>query len=299
MKNSLEKLFQELNREKISYCVRGRYKHLPKTTDKGDIDILLEKKYFLKFIQIIRKLRFKFYPFTNPNKFYFLYDAKMGLIHLDVLLTEKIIPVKKYKSFYIPKNEKTIPNKKSFFEKIKTGIQRRIYYLFRGKLIVFEGPDGSGKTSNLIAVYDALKRLPFKKRIIHFATSFKKTKPSALRRLITRLNCLIKVCLEVFLGRVVLADRYVYLTFRKSHPSLRKILLKIVPKPDLVFVMKASPIEIRKRKEGQRDQLSIEVINELYNIYDSIPGRVNIDTKKQIDENLEFMVNKILEKTLI
>lgn len=299
MKNSLENLFEEFNKKRISYCIRSRYKHLPKNLDNGDVDILLEKKDFLKFIEIIKTFKFKFYPYTQPNFFYFLYDRELGLVHLDVLLIKKMIPIKKFNNFYIPVNEKPISNKKTFLQKIKTSLQRKIHYLFKGKVIVFEGPDGSGKTTLANAVYTALEKFPIKKEIIHFATHFKKSKPSALKRLVTRNFSILKVYWNIFCGKLTLTDRYIYLTFRKNHSFLRKLLKALAPKPDIVFVMKVSPEEIRKRKIGQRDLLSNEMIKELYKVYDSIPGKIEINTKKPIKENLEFMVNSVLGKVLI
>lgn len=299
MTNTLEKLFKEFNRNKISYCIRSRYKHLPKNLDGGDIDLLLEKKDFIKFINIIKKFKFKFYPCTQPNFFYFLYDENLGLIHLDALLIKKMIPVKKFSCFYIPSDEKHLSNKKTFFKKIKTGIQRRLHYLFRGKLIVFDGPDGSGKTTYVNAVYNELKKFPIKKEVVHFATHFKKNKPSALKRLITRNLSIFKVYWNICLGKLTFTDRYIYLTFRKNHVFLRKILRSFAPRPDLVFVMKASPEEIKKRKIGQRDLLNEKMIKELYAVYDSVPGKIDINTEKPIKENLEFVVNKILEKSLL
>ncbi len=297
-KNILEKLFKQLETEKISYCVRSRYKHLPKSLDNGDIDLLLEKNDFIKFIEILKKFRFKFYPYTQPNFFYFLYDKELGLIHLDVLLIKKMVSIKKSNCFYIPVDEKHISNKKTFFQRIKTGIQRRIHYLFRGKVIVFEGPDGSGKTTYVNAVYNSLKYFPLKKEIVHFATHFKNKKPSALKRFLTRNWSIFRVYWNIFLGRLTLTDRYIYLTFRKNHQFLRKLLRILSPKPDAVFVMRASPEEIQKRKSGQRDLLSNEMIRELYKIYDKIPDKIDIGTEKPIKENLEFVVNVILEQIL-
>ncbi|MEK6844985.1 MAG: hypothetical protein AABX44_01895 [Nanoarchaeota archaeon] len=299
MKNLLENLFEEFNKKRISYCIRSRYKHLPRNLEGGDIDMLLEKKDFLKFIEIIKKFKFKFYPYTKPNFFYFLYDKNLGLIHLDVILTRKMIPIKKFNNFYIPADNKPIPNKKAFLHKIKTGLRRRIYWLFNGPVIVFEGPDGSGKTSNAKAVYDALEKFPLKRDFVHFATHFKKSKPSALKRLITRNFSILKVYWNIVFGKLTITDRYIYLTFRKKHLFLRNLLRALAPKPDIIFVMKVSPEEIRKRKTGQRDLLSNEMIHELYRVYNSISGKIDIDTKKPIKENLEFMVNLILKKSLV
>ncbi len=298
MKNLLENLFEEFSKKKISYCIRSRYKHLPKSLDNGDLDILLEKKYFLKFIEIIKKFKFKFYPYTQPNFFYFLYDKELGLIHLDVILTKKMIPIKKFNNFYIPENEKSIPNKKTFLEKIKTGFRRRMHWLFRGPVIVFEGPDGSGKSTHINSVYENLEKFSLKKEIVHFATYFKKSKPSALKRLLTRNFSIFKVYWNVLFGKLTIADRYIYLTFRKHPPIFGKILKFLAPKPDMVFVMKTSPEEIGKRKIGQRDLLSDAMIKELYAVYDSIPGKINIDTKKPIKDNLEIEINSILNKIL-
>ena len=299
MKNLLENLFEEFNKKKISYCIRSRYKHLPKSLDNGDIDILLEKKDFQNFIHIIRKKGFKFYSYTRPYLFYFFYDEDLGLIHLDVILIKKMIPIKKFNNFYIPVNEKPIPNKKTFLHKIKTSLRRGIYRLFRGPVIVFEGPDGSGKTTLANAVYTALERFPLKKEIIHFATYFKDKKPSVLKRAITRTASILKVWKNKITGKISITDRYIYLTFRKKHWFLRNLLRTLAPKPNIVFVMKVSPEEIKKRKTGQRDLLSNEMVKELYKVYDSIPEKIDLDTKKPIKENLEFIVNKILEKVLI
>jgi len=95
-----------------------------------------------------------------------------------------------------------------------------------------------------------------------------------------------------------MAGKFIF-AFRKKHIFLRKLLRALAPKPDIVFIMKASSKEIKKRKIGQRDLLSDVMIDELYKVYNSIPGKIDIDTKKPIKENLEFMVNCILGKILI
>jgi len=299
-KNTLEKIFYEFNKNRIKYCIRGKYRHLPKTLNGGDVDTLIERKDFPQALKIIRKLGFKFYPHTDPNLFYFYYDFQLGLVHLDILLIEKMVPIKKHKTFFIPADEKPIPNRKNFLWKIKTSIMRKLHYLFRGPVIVFEGPDGSGKSSNLREVLEAIKRIKLKKDKVHFATPFKgNRKPSSLDRLISRTRSLLRVYKNKILGRVSITDRYIYLTFRKSNPLLRKLLRFLAPKPTLVFVMKASIKTIRRRKKGQRDNLSPEELRELYRVYDSIPRAKFIDTEKPIKENLGTMVNLMLEKTLI
>ncbi|MCH7568290.1 MAG: AAA family ATPase [Nanoarchaeota archaeon] len=296
-KSFVRNLFDDFNKKKVNYCVRGKYKHLPKTLNCGDVDILITKKDFNLARKIIKSKGFVFYPFTQPNLFYYYYDKDLGMIHLDILLADKFPKIKKYKNFYIPYDGKPIPNKKKLSQIIYTGIRRRLYYLLRGRVICFEGPDGSGKSTYANAVYEALKRHGLKKELIHFATPFSKgKKPSALKRLYTRTYSIIKTYKNRILGRITITDRYIYLTFRKSNPFLRKFLLFLTPTPDIVFVMKASPTTIRKRKKGQRDRLSIEMIKELYNLYESISRAKLIDTEKPIEENMHYIVNDILKK---
>ncbi|NCO11496.1 hypothetical protein CO038_04725 [Candidatus Pacearchaeota archaeon CG_4_9_14_0_2_um_filter_39_13] len=298
MKNSINRIFGTFNRLKISYLIRGRYKHLPDVLDGGDVDLLIKQDDIKKAKEIIRREGFRHYPYTQPNLFYLKYDKSLGLILLDVLPASRFPEVKKHKTFFIPKDDNKIPNKKPFLHKIYTGIRRRAYFLFRGPLIIFEGPDGSGKTTNAKALYESLKRFPMKKEFIHFATPFKKdgAKPSSFDRARTRMTAIIKVWKNRILGRLTITDRYIYLTFRKK-PFLRDLIRTLAPKPNALFLMKADVKTIRKRKEGQRDQLSEEMIKELYKVYEDVRGIkiIEIDTKKPIDKNLERITNLVLE----
>jgi len=58
-KNTLVTLFEGFNEQKIKYCIRGRYKHLPKTLDGGDVDILIKKNDFSSALKIIKNLGFR------------------------------------------------------------------------------------------------------------------------------------------------------------------------------------------------------------------------------------------------
>ncbi|MEK6889297.1 MAG: hypothetical protein AABW80_04290 [Nanoarchaeota archaeon] len=300
MDNALIKLFEKLNNVKITYCVRGRYKHLPSTLDSGDVDLLIKKSDFDKAKRIIEDLGFLFYSFAKPNLFYYFYDSSLGLIQLDILLLDTMPELKKFNNFYIPLDGKTIPNRKTFFEKVLTFTKRKLYYFLNGKLIVFEGPDGSGKSTNADALFNSLSKFPLKVERIHFATHFKDKKPSTLKRAVTRLSSLLKVCLNVFLGRITITDRYIYLTFRKSNSILKNILRSIAPKPDIVFLMKVSTEKIKERKKGQRDELSEKMIKELYNVYENIKNvkLVKINTEKPIKENVFTTANLFLKACL-
>lgn len=297
--NTLEKLFAEANKKDIKYCVRGRYKHFPRTLDNGDVDLLIAKKNFQSFLNIIKSLNFQFYPFTQPNLFYYLYDSSLGLIQLDILLTNQFPEVKKYKSFYIPKDERRIPNNKSFLRKVYTFFRRKLHQSFNGPVIVFEGPDGSGKSTNVRLAYDSLARFGLKKEIVHFATPFNKngSKPSSFKRLYTRVFSILRVWKNVIFGSLTITDRYIYLTLRKRNKLLKNILRKLAPKPNIIFLMRSNVKTIRERKKGQRDQLNEELIKELYEIYENIEGVniVNINTEKPAKQNIDKIVNLILE----
>ena len=299
--NNLESLFSQFKKQSIEFCIRGRYKHLPKTLDGGDVDLLINKRHWKKARQIIKKSGFKFFPDTEPNLFFYLFDSNLKLIQLDILLTNRFPPIKKHKSFFIPSSGKTIPNRKKLSKKVQTSLIRRINWLFRGPVIVFEGPDGSGKTTNSLALLKALDKFPLKKEFVHFATPFNKdgSKPSKLKRLRTRLISILTVWKNKIMGRISVTDRYIFLTFRHT-PFLKRIVRTLTPKPDLLFITLSSTSEIRKRKKGQRDLLSANQIKELYQLYKKAPAKlkVEINTNGPVSQNLETTVNTFLKAIL-
>lgn len=303
MKNTLSEIFDEFNRRKIKYCIRGKYKHLPRTLNKGDIDMLIYRKDFPLAKKILRKRNFVFYPFTSPNLFYYYFDKNLGLIQMDILLSENFPEVKKFRNFFITKDEKPIPNRKSFYKKIFTGTRRRLYWSFNGPVIAFEGVDGSGKTTNVNSAFKSLKRLGLGKNVVKFSTPLNKngSSPSRFKRFYTRVFSIIKVWQNKILGRMTITDRYIYLTLRKKNQFLRNILLFLTPRPTVLFITKAPISEIQKRKKGQRDFLSSEKIRELYAVYESVKKvrKVELDTTKPLNKNLDIMVNEILKSSLV
>src|SRR3989344_4644078 len=114
----------------------------------------------------------------------------------------------------------------------------------KGKLIVFEGADGSGKTSTIDHLIPLLKEQEFSIKRIYFSSLLRKR--TILRRSFSLIGKLLSIYFNLIIGKLVLADRYIYLTFRKNE-ILKKILRTLYPKPDRVFVMKASPKVLRKR----------------------------------------------------
>jgi len=293
--NTLEKLFSRLNKEKIEYCIRGSYKHLPKKVKKGDVDILITKKDLKRIDKIVRELGFLFYPHTEPNLFYYYHDLELGLIQLDILVKQKMVPVKKYRGFFIPKDEKPIRNEKGFLQKIPTFSKRKLKYLFSGKLFCVVGPDGSGKTTHRDEIYRALRKFPLKKQKIHFGTD-----KGFFLRVFDRLFKLAKTYRNKFSGKITITDRYIYLTFRKANPFLVRLLRMFSPKPSIVFVIQTPYEIIKKRKQGQRDLLKEKTVKELYEVFSKIKGvkKVHIDSTKPIKENVHREANIILKEIL-
>ena len=108
-----------------------------------------------------------------------------------------------------------------------------------------------------------------------------------------------KVILGKKRGTLIFSDGYLYLTFRKR-PFLRKILWKIIPKPSVLFIAKAPIKTIQKRKEGQRDRLSKEMIRELYSIYQNGEAKniIYLNTAKPLKGNLKIMMDNALKASI-
>ncbi len=171
----------------------------------------------------------------------------------------------------------------------------------KGKLIVFEGADGSGKTSTIDALMPLLENHGFSVKRIYFSSLLRKR--TILRRAFSLFGKLLLAYFSLITGKLILADRYIYLTFRKNE-ILKKIVRTLYPRADKVFVMKASPKVLRKRREiyeGIGNKLlkrkaelqSIKEINELYRIYESVPKAIVINMEKPRKSNLNIIINEI------
>ena len=286
-KNILIEFFNKCNKKEINYAVRSKsYKHLPNSLNNKDVDLLLEKKDFNEVKAILSKLNFIFYPNTEPHFMYYAYDTKLGLVQIDILLIDKLPATKNYKMFYILKDEFK-PIKKSFIKKIITFTKRKFHFFLRGRLICFIGPDGSGKTTTMNSCADALIKFPIKQRRMLFGSLPK----SAIGRLIKRIWSIWLVYWYLFTGKIILTDRYIYLTFRKS-PKLNMLVRSIAPSPDYVFIMKASYKKLKERRGN--DCLTKDTINELYTLFKTIPEGININTENKFKSNLDFIVGKVL-----
>jgi len=289
MVNILERLFNELNKNKIKYCVLRKYQNLPEKP-LGDVDLLIERESFGSALKIIKKLDFVFYPFTQPHYFFFGYDKKIGLVNLDVVLTNRLFEIERFKNFYIPAHGRDLRIRKLFLGKIKTNLQRKFYYLFKGKVISFIGPDGCGKTTFINSVYSILENYGVKKQKIYFGSRV----DNKLYRVFDLSKKVLHVYLNKFLGRITFTDRYVYLTFR-NNAFLNKVIRFLAPTPDKVYLLKVDVGEILRRKK----ELSKEKIEELYRFYSRIKGAIEIDNNKEVEENLEVVVRDVLNNRFL
>lgn len=273
----LKKLFDEFNNKKIKYCVLRKYKTLPKTPN-GDVDILIEKQDYQKALELIRKLDFFKYYYTQPHEFYFYFDKISGLIKLDLTKTDKIKNIKKFKNFFVPINwDKRI--KKPLYQKILTNLARKIFYFNKGKLICFVGPDGAGKTTIIKQVKKELKLFPLEKKYIRFSTGTY----NKIKRSLDLIKKIIKIQFWIYSGKIILSDRYMYLTFR-NNPKLKKILIKSMRKPHITFYLKNSAEEIYKRKQ----EINPEEIDSQLKLFDDLAKTRKefkvINTNKKIDK---------------
>jgi hypothetical protein len=161
-----------------------------------------------------------------------------------------------------------------------------------GRVVVFEGPSGAGKTTASISMTEALKCCPIPADRILFGT-IKKLGPGRWRprntfeRYLMKLVNLCHVYLNVLRGRLTLVDRFVYL---QQNAFLRRLLCGITPRPSIVFIMYAPDEELRLR----RDPGTVDNAKEIYNALSTINDTVWIDTTQPIAENLSYIGNLIL-----
>jgi thymidylate kinase len=228
--------------------------------NRKDIDLSIKKCDFKKFDLLLKKAGYVYYPYANPHHFYFLYDGK--LTFLDVITTFK-------------RKVKDNP----FYK-----LRRMASKFGRGKLIVFVGPDGCGKTTLSNSFLDAIESFPEKKIKIYFGSR----KGNRFYRIFDLIKKIAKVRINILLGRIIVTDRYIYLTLRKSF--LKKIIRSIAPKPSLIFFLETNSKIILKRKQ----ELNEKQINELNNLFKGIKNVNAINVENSIQECTTEMAKKFL-----
>jgi len=272
--NSLIAFFEKLKDQNVKYDIlNGKKKifkypkiKLPKGTNElgylekmpypkeliENVKILVDKNSLEKIRKISRDLGFILHFRTSLSLVYFYYDISLGLYKLEILTSKKT----------------------------------KINVSPKSKFICFVSPEGGGKTSMLSAVYTALEKYPIGREVMTFS-SFRQ---SRLHRVYDLEKKILKVYANKFSRKIMLSDRYMYLTFRNS-PFLKKIINLISPEPDLVFVMKAS-YDVLKKRRGPLCS-SKENVDSIYELFDKAKNKVIINSETPIEKNLEIVVNKI------
>ena len=273
-RNTLESLFNELNKQKIGYnLIRKLPKKFPKLSIPNGVNALgyiepvdypknLIRNVSLKVkesslntaIDIIKSKGFVFFDYLDNKMIFYYFDSYLGLIRLEII------------------TNRVIENKNRFF---------------KGKFVCFVSPEGGGKTTTLSAVYTILENFQVERKLINFS-SFKK---SRLWRVYDLLRKILHVYLNRFIGNLLVSDRYIYLTFRKNK-ILRKILFMLVPEPDLVFIMKSKYKTLKKRRGPICS--SKENVENTYCLFEKAKNKMIINTEEPREKNLELIMNKIL-----
>ena len=292
--NIVKELFENFNKNKIKYSVLGNLdllNNLPKislpegTNELGyfqfekypsnlleKIEFLVEEKDMPKIKKTLSNLRFV--SLSKHSNTYYIYDSYVGFLKIHLNLTKNKLKRRKMGKFYVSDNE--IETKD--WEKFK----------LRGKFFCFSSPEGGGKTTTLSSVNTVLQKFPTDTKVLTFS-SFRESKLFRIYDLLKKAGY---VYLNKFLGKVILTDRYIYLTFKNSN-SLKKILKFLFPEPDMVFVMKA-PYGILKKRRGPLCSSRKNVVN-TYKLFDEAKNKMEINTVASKNKNLEKIINKILE----
>lgn len=292
--NVVKELFENFKKKKIKYSVLGNFDllnslpkiSLPKGTNElgyfqlekypsnllEKIDFLVEERDMFKIKKILSNLKFVSLPKHSNN--YYIYDSHIGFLKIRLNFTKNKLKRRKRGKFYVSDNKIEIKDGGNF--KLK------------GKFFCFSSPEGGGKTTTISSVNTVLQKFPADVKVITFS-SFRESKLFRIYDLLKKAGY---VYLNRFLGKVILTDRYIYLTF-KNRRGLRKILKFLFPEPDMVFVLKA-PYDVLKKRRGPLCSSKKNVAN-TYKLFDEAKNKMEISTIASKNKNLEKIINKILE----
>lgn len=191
----------------------------------------------------------------------------------------------------------------------------------RGGIIAVLGPDGVGKTTACRNLQERLKKWPFRKALVYhgefgvfpslgkiyqwFLKPWKKeginlsTRHQTARPLRAFIH-LVYYGLEFFLawpfvlwgrwrGYVFIFDRYYYdFSLRSTHRWLYRLIIKIIPRPHLIILLKAPPALIYERKQ----ELSIVQIEDQLVEFQKLHGNAMI---LSTDQSPEAIISKMEE----
>tara|TARA_B110000114_G_C15072685_1_gene390369 strand:- start:1083 stop:2072 length:990 start_codon:yes stop_codon:yes gene_type:complete len=312
--------------------------------EDSDIDIILNKKKDLKKIilhfrnvykhQIIRERKTynQYYIIVSDGQKVHAFDFSIGLIINGIKLidssfffnnSEEIIrqEYRLVKNRFKQKNEFTSTNKiYKFFFKIKKNFTNK-----KGKLVVFIGVDGSGKSTvieDLLLKFSIERKLfnisnyHFRPKIIKGSFSSKvnieksidsphlskelNIFKSHLKILFIVLNYLLflpVLHLKKFFGHIIIFDRYytdIFFDTKRYRLNTKSLLLGrifqfIIPKPDKMFFILGDEKRIYERKK-EVDLHEIIETHKRYNIY--IEKNLKISVKILNNETKERFISE-------
>jgi len=130
---------------------------------------------------------------------------------------------------------------------------------------------------------------------------------SLIRFFYYTLDYIVGYCFKLKIAKIktglVVIDRYYYdflfdlRRFRLNMPKwLPKLLLPIIPKPDMIVYLHNTPEELYKRKQELTLQELKRQVNEYQKMWSKLPNAHQINTNKPIDEIVSEIVSLILEK---
>lgn len=259
---------------------------------------------------IFLKLRYEFETKGRKNKYldriHELENQQLNLKYIKSQLEFDInnICLKEKIFFYF--------NISGFFKFIKNFFKRKYLNHKSSKLIVFNGIDGSGKTTitkllngqipyNTKRIYLGRNlsesKIFFIKWIVDFVEKFSSKPIYGIVRLIRypfsildEVLRIIKIRYLLLKGTMILSDRYIYESVLEENKGLatkiKSLFLYFYPKPDLFVLLDVDPkIAYERKKENTIEQLEIN----RKNLLDF--------TKKEFSNNSLIITNKNIEKT--
>ena len=220
--------------------------------------------------------------------------------------------------------------------KLKSGLRPQ-----PGMVISFSGIDGSGKTAHATALVDAFRLGELKadyvwgrggstgltrllgplKRVIsprtlaevpadglerrrnRLANPVVRTGWVALVALDQMVHAWLRVWLPARLGRVIVADRYVYDTAVEVELSLppgdrfgrrlNRLMVRLVPRPDRPFLLDVAPAVARARKPGEPWHSDLEAEARLYREIAAQHGLSQVSAAQDLEPSIDSIIREV------
>lgn len=182
------------------------------------------------------------------------------------------------------------------------------------KVIVFEGIDGAGKSTQARLLYFALKKIGRQVELHHFPSESIIGKfvrgllengkfdllDSKTKTLLTAADFYSQYNINNNYD-IVIFDRYVYSSYVSNNKLDRewiKMIHEYAPDPDLIFFLEGNPALIRNRKGADFGAKNIKRQNDFFirykKIFQEIPN-IRIDCEKNIQVIHQEILKKVIE----